>query len=117
MNSGPATGSCCCSESLRGTFTPIHAAKWTISVEHRGEQVEIDHLFYKWLRCELVHTGSLPYDLRIDAEFADPTSLAIQACGAPDFTVLVGPRWFHLLVRTVMEAPVTGDLRARGNFG
>lgn len=28
--------------------------EWTISVEYRGAQIDLDQLFWKWLRCELV---------------------------------------------------------------
>ena len=33
---------------------------WTISVEFRGEQWDLDELFYKWFRCELVHKARAP---------------------------------------------------------
>ncbi len=87
-------------EFLRGAHTT------SVSVEYRGSLVDVDHLFWKWLRCELVHTGSLPVDLRIDCGFADPGHLVIRAGGHPDFTVLITPGWFRLFIRAVIEAPV-----------
>lgn len=74
---------------------------WTISVEFHGEQMDIDLLFYKWMRCELVHNGSLPVDLRIDRSFADPHSCSVRAGGAPDYTVLLSPGWYRFLVNYV----------------
>lgn len=70
---------------------------WTSSVEYRGKQVDLDLLFYKWMRCELVHNGRLPIDLRIDNSFADPRSCTVRAGGKPDYTVLVSPGRFWFL--------------------
>jgi len=33
---------------------------WTIGVEYRGQVVDLDHLFYKWLRCERAANSSTP---------------------------------------------------------
>ncbi|WP_454296553.1 hypothetical protein [Salana multivorans] len=79
---------------------------WTIGIEYRGRQVDLDYLFYKWLRCELVHTAALPPDLRIDDRFSDPHSCSIRAGGAPEYTVLLSPGWYHFLVEAVRAAPV-----------
>lgn len=73
------------------------AHEWTISIEFRGQQTELDHLFYKWMRCELVHDASLPIDLRIDHQFADPASLAVRAGGEPEKVAMITPAWFGFL--------------------
>ena len=86
---------------------------WTIAVEHRGEPVDMDHLFYKWLRCELVHTGSLPSDLRIDDSFPDPMACGVRAGGEPGYTVLLSPGWYPFLASVVRTAPVNAGLRFR----
>lgn len=86
---------------------------WTIAVEHRGEAVDMDHLFYKWLRCELVHTGSLPSDLRIDDSFPDPRACGVRAGGEPDHTVLLSPGWYPFLASAVRTARVNAGLRFR----
>jgi hypothetical protein len=83
---------------------------WTICVEHRGVTVDMDHLFYKWLRCELVHAGSLPPDVRIDDRFTDPASCGVRAGGAPNYTVLLSPGWYQFFVDAVRQAPANGDL-------
>jgi len=85
---------------------------WTISIEHRGAQVDVDHLLYTWMRCELVHSGALPPDVRLDADFADPTECAVRAGGAPAYTVLLSYGWYHFLVHAVRNAPANRDLFA-----
>lgn len=74
---------------------------WTISIEHRGKQIDVDELLYTWLRCELVHSGGLPVDIKIDETFADPHSCSIRAGGAPEYTVLLSPGWYDYLVGVV----------------
>lgn len=64
---------------------------WTIGVEHRSEAVGLDHLFYKSLRCELIHTGTLPVDLRIEDQLGNPNANSVRVGGAPEYTVLLGP--------------------------
>ncbi|AMD88192.1 hypothetical protein AXF14_12130 [Actinomyces radicidentis] len=86
------------------------ALNLTISVEYRGQQVNLDHLFYKWLRCELVHSAKLPDDLRIDDEFSDPNSRSVRAGGPPEYTVLLSPGWYFFLTRAVREAPANADI-------
>jgi hypothetical protein len=80
--------------------------RWSMRVQHRGVPVDMDEIFYKWLRCELVHTGGLPRDIRIDDLFTDPTACGVRAGGAPEFTVLISPGWYHFLVDAVRNAPV-----------
>lgn len=38
----------------------LDARKWRLSLEFRGAQVPIEHLLWKWLRCELVHEAGCP---------------------------------------------------------
>lgn len=83
---------------------------WTISIEHRGVQVDLDNLLYTWMRCELVHTGALPPDIRLDPELANPTECVVRAGGPPAFTILLSHGWYHLLVDAVRNAPVNRDL-------
>lgn len=78
--------------------------EWTISVEHRGQQVDIDHLFYKWLRCELLHKAEIPIDIRIDDGFADPHTCTVRAGGAPEHIVLLTPGWYDFLTQAVRSA-------------
>ena len=36
---------------------------YRIHVEYRGECRPIEQIFYKWIRCQLVHEGGLPVDI------------------------------------------------------
>ncbi len=75
-----------------------------LSVEYRGEAHPIEHIFYKWFRCELVHEGGLP----IDIEFMpDPKrgTLSVRAGGAPDYVLKLSNGWFEHLVGAVVAAP------------
>jgi len=36
-----------------------------LSVEYRNEAHPIYHIFYVWFRCELIHEGTLPFDIEI----------------------------------------------------
>lgn len=80
---------------------PCAAHDGRVSVGYRGEQVDVDHLLYKWLRCQLVHEAGPPTDLRIDDDFAEPDSLSVRAGGDPCYTVLITPGWFYVLVDLV----------------
>lgn len=83
------------------TFLKSHHA-WTISVEFRGDQWDLDALFYKWLRCQLVHEAGLPVDIRIDNSL---TGLEVRAGGAPEFLLLIAPGWFDYLASTARAVP------------
>jgi len=73
-----------------------------LHVEYRGDCHSVEHIFYKWLRCELVHEGGLPLDI----EFMSPDDgLSLRAGGAPEYVLKVSRGWFHHLVRAVMTAP------------
>lgn len=67
---------------------------WRLEIEFRGRLQAIEHIFYKWLRCELVHEGGLPVDL----EFLENVDgLVVRAGGAPNFTLGLSPDWFDAL--------------------
>lgn len=68
-----------------------------ISVEFRGELRPLEQVFYKWMRCELVHDGGLPVDLRFN-ENAEPDELSVRAGGAPNYVLLISPGWFDQLI-------------------
>jgi len=85
-------------EAFTAYIRQLHG--WTISVEYRGQQVDTDQLLYKWLRCELVHAGSLPPDIQFDDSLGQPgDGLAIRAGGAPEYCVLLSPSWFGFICR------------------
>jgi hypothetical protein len=68
-----------------------------VSVEFRGELRSLERIFYKWMRCELVHDGGLPVDLRF-RENCEPGELSVRAGGSPDYVLLISPGWFEQLI-------------------
>jgi hypothetical protein len=80
-----------------------------LSVEYRGECHPIEHIFYKWFRCELVHEGGLPIDIEFMPD-DEPGLLSVRAGGAPEFVLKVSEGWFHHLVSAVITAPENRDL-------
>lgn len=83
---------------------------WTIHVEYRQQLINLDTLFYKWLRCELVHAAELPNDLRVDDRLGAPGELVVRAGGEPDNVLLLSEGWYHHLVRTVERSLETHDV-------
>lgn len=83
-------------------LTTAHSVR--LSVEYRGESHPIEHIFYKWFRCELVHEGGLPIDIEFMPDDA-PGALSVRAGGAPEFVLKVSEGWFHHLVTSVISAP------------
>jgi hypothetical protein len=69
-------------------------------VEFRGRLHAIPHIFYKWLRCELVHEGSVP----IDIEFIGDKSsgvLSLRAGGAPSYVLQLSHGWLFEILHLV----------------
>ncbi len=79
-----------------------------LSVEYRGECQEIEHVLYKWLRCELVHEGALPVDIQFVSE-KEPGSMSVRAGGAPEYVLKIGHGWFHHMIACVTDAPEIVD--------
>jgi hypothetical protein len=86
-----------------------------LAVEYRGALHSIEHIFYKWFRCELVHEGALPIDIEFLTD-VDPRQLSIRAGGAPAFVLRISPGWFHHLVGAVIKAPENHVLFSTGSF-
>lgn len=74
-----------------------------LSVEYRGDCHPIEHIFYKWFRCELVHEGGLPLDISFMPNSVE--TLSVRAGGAPEFKLKVSEGWFHHVVAAVVKAP------------
>jgi hypothetical protein len=68
-----------------------------ISVEFRGRLEPLERVFYKWMRCELVHGAGLPVDVQF-VDPADPRELSVRAGGAPEYVLLVSTAWFEQLL-------------------
>ena len=76
----------------------------TISVEFRGDAHPVEHIFYKWLRCELVHEGGIPIDIKF-VQKEDPMQLFIGAGGDPEYVLKLSQGWFYHLINAVASAP------------
>lgn len=76
------------------------------SVQFRGELQPLSSLFYKWLRNELVHEGSLPVGLKIDA--SDTHSLFSLKL-VEDLPLSIPATWYHSLVVNVVGHPKNLD--------
>ena len=70
-----------------------------LGVEFRGKHYPIETILYTWLRCELVHEGSVP----IDIEFIDHDGLTVRAGGAPNYILKLSRGWFHFLIEAVVK--------------
>jgi len=70
-------------------------------VEYRGKLCTIPHVFYEWLRCNLVHEADLPDDI----EFMETDQISIQAGGHPSKTLRLSHGWYKLLMKWVETAP------------
>jgi hypothetical protein len=76
---------------IRSRFAP------RISLQFRGELHSLERIFYKWMRCELVHEGGLPVDVRFKQDI-EPGDLSLRAGGVPEYVLLVSPGWFEQLI-------------------
>lgn len=91
---------------LRDYQTPIK------NVEYRGECRPLESIFYKWLRCQLVHEASLPPDIKF-MEDQEPGSMSLRAGGAPEYILKLSHGWFKYFIDIVINAPETQYLFER----
>lgn len=72
------------------------ASRVKLSVEFRKALHPIEHVLYKWLRCELVHEATLPFDIAF-MEDTEPGALSVRAGGAPAYVLKLSKSWFEHL--------------------
>lgn len=89
-------------ESFEQFLKDSHTVR--LSVEYRSECHPIEHVLYKWLRCQLVHEGGIPIDIQFMEE-AKHGSMTVRAGGAPEYILKIGTGWFHHMINSVMQAP------------
>jgi hypothetical protein len=77
--------------------------KGVLAIEYRGECRPIEQIFYKWLRCKIVHEGGIPVDIQFMEEKQMGT-MSFRAGGAPDYVLKIGIGWFFHLVSIVTQA-------------
>jgi len=89
-------------EAFEKFLTDCHNVR--LSVEYRGECHPIEHILYKWLRCQLVHEAELPTDIQfMNDEGKD--GLSIRAGGAPEYLLKIGTHWFDHIIQCVTTSP------------
>ena len=93
-------------ESFERFLSNAHTVR--ISVEYRGECHPIEHVFYKWLRCELVHEGGIPIDIQFMSD-DKPGVMSIRAGGAPEYVLKISHGWFYHLINLVTRASINAD--------
>lgn len=97
-------------EKDRESFVKFLEESTTIrlSAEFRGKIYSIEHILYKWLRCELLHEGQIPVDVQFMSD-GEPNSRTIRAGGAPDYVLKISLGWFYYLLNVVINAPENKD--------
>ncbi|MDD5056969.1 MAG: hypothetical protein PHQ60_03775 [Sideroxydans sp.] len=75
-----------------------------IGAEYRGEMHSVEHIFYKWLRCALIHESGLPEDIKFMPDIK-PGTFTIRAGGAPEYVLKLSNGWFNYLIDAVVTAP------------
>ena len=88
-------------EAFERFLSSAHSVR--LSVEYRGDAQPIEHIFYKWLRCELVHEGGLPIDIEFMPD-PEPGALSVRAGGSPEYILKLSHSWFEHLVGAVLGA-------------
>lgn len=91
----------------------LDARTWRLSLEFRGSQEPIERLLWKWFRCELVHEGRLPVDIRL-TPIKPNGDLSARAGGAPHYELQLSEAWLHHLLDVVVYEPTNSDLFPEG---
>lgn len=76
------------------------------NLKYRDQMIRMEHLFWKWLRCELSHAASLPHDIRFDP---DDRPGAIKVSIEKDGTVALSHGWLDALSGVIVAAPENAD--------
>ncbi len=66
------------------------------NVMFRGKMRDLDYVFYKWMRCSLVHEGGLPEDIQFEG---DQHSISVADTG-----LVFGKPWFDTLADCALES-------------
>jgi hypothetical protein len=98
-------------ERFEAFLFDCHAVRMTI--EYRGKLHSIERILYKWLRCELVHEGTLPIDIQLMPE-SEPGSMSVRAGGEPEYLLKIGEGWFGHMISSVLNAPEHDPARLPG---
>ncbi len=90
-------------EAFKKTFRDFER-NITLKVEFRGQLESSENIFYKWIRCQLIHEGEIPIDITF-IEDVQPGSMSVGAGGKPNFVLRIGSGWFSHIINSVMDSP------------
>lgn len=76
------------------------------NVQYRGQLHALEHIFYKWLRCELAHDAALPQDIAFEP---DPSPGTTRLQVRPDGVLVLSYGWLDGLADAVIHAPENAD--------
>lgn len=76
------------------------------NVLFRGQMHRLEHVLYKWLRCELVHAGGLPADVTL-VPSTEPGTMSLSLDPIKGITLSHG--WFDGIAGAVINAPENRD--------
>lgn len=87
-----------------------------IYLTFRGNKHLIEHILYKYYRCELMHEAELPQDVAFVSRSGSPLmnytishNGASAGAGIEGDTVVFDSGWINLLIKAVVLAKVNGD--------
>lgn len=75
-------------------------------VNYKGQISRIEHVLYKWMRCELAHEASLPTDIRFEP---DPSPGIQRTAIGDDGSLTLSHGWLDGFVDAVVSAPENVD--------
>ena len=82
-----------------------------IRVEFRGELQTIEQVFYKWIRCYLVHESVIPDDIQFQ-EDKGIVNMSVRAGGEPEYILKIGTGWFFHFAESVLQSE---ELKTQAN--
>jgi hypothetical protein len=74
-----------------------------VELKYRRRMTTFESLLWHFLRCELIHTSSLPVDIQFLSGGDPPSDFHIRVNGPPDFSVHISEGWYWWLLRLVEE--------------
>jgi len=72
-------------------------------LKYQGKRQPIEHILWTWLRCEMVHKGSLPPDIEFMRKSV--RGLSARRGDASKSMLQIPQGWFHLLIDALIFAP------------
>ena len=74
------------------------------NVLYRGQARRMERVLYKWFRCELLHAGRLPLDLKFEPD-PQPKLTRVKVDG----TTILRHGWLDGLTDAIVQAPENAD--------